>query len=163
MEGVLSVRWWQPEDLPQLVDIYGECYPHENWTADDFIRVATREDGLFANSLKCLTLGNRVLGSILHQSTTGSCRVRRVAVRKRLRRRGYGTFMVRSLTKRPATVLYSAWIHSRDDVGRLFITNGPRFTFDPAVPRDRDGNGDDYYLFTKQSLPPALGPGKDML
>ena len=103
----LQVRWQDrehPHDLPQLEDLFHDCFPGESWTEKDFVKF--RQNQAHNNTIKVLVGhpddANRdtLYGAVLYTVGPLAVRVRRVAVAAPYRRRMYGSFLMSFLVGR---------------------------------------------------------------
>ncbi len=138
----LILRWWTKGDLFPLADLLAEGFPTERWRPADFRAFAAREgaDGGPKNILKVLSPRRRpqVYGALLYTLTEGECRIRRLAIRRSLRKRGLGRFAVRCLVDPSSLVRrahFAARVHEHNLLGQLFF----RDVFLPAGGDDRAG------------------------
>lgn len=95
---ILGVRWYVDADLYAMVELHNDCLPHERWTLSDFIAFANKS-GARTNVIKVLTAGEEIVGTLLYSLVRNEdeCQVRRVCIRRDMRRRGYGSYLVRKL------------------------------------------------------------------
>lgn len=150
-EGRLTLRWMEPHDLPQLVDLFRCCYSSEAWTMKDF--ETFRDKATRKNLVKCLCdEAGVVYGAILlSMHDPELCRIRRVAVWPDYRRMGLATFMLhticgpRSHTKRQN---FAARVRETNLPAIKLLRERMGFVFDQKK-RERDPARDcDYYEFT---------------
>ncbi len=92
-QGWVDVRWYRPEHLPGLRAVHAACYPHEEWTVEDFAAFADRPGRV----VKSITLGERVIGSLLYRMTDDAVSVARLGVLPEYRRKGVATKALLSL------------------------------------------------------------------
>lgn len=100
--GALEVRWVDPDrhpaDLPQLVWLFRDAYPDQNWAQDDFLRFTRNRTA--NNVIKLLVGGpddqnpDRVYAANLYSVEPNLVRCRRAAVDPDFRRRGLGTYLL---------------------------------------------------------------------
>lgn len=148
----LTVRWYTPDDLAQMVKIHAVCLPLENWTEGDLLAFVQRKSPERVNVLKVLAEKNgpRILGTLLYAITPDCCQLRRVCIAPELRRRGYGSYMVRSLIGPQSPIrkeLFTARVSERyADAAYFFHDSDLGFVKDdtPAY----DAAGEAYYWFT---------------
>lgn len=154
-EGRLVLRQCDENMFRQLPRLFRQCYPHEDWTEEDFVKFMRKKKG-GVNCLKVLTCASNdtLYGAILFTLRDKSCRLRRVAVPKPFRKRGYGTCMVNGLTSYRSRIVcdkFLAKVRERELLALQFMRSKRLgFIFDPAAPRVKDKNGDDFYLFVHE-------------
>lgn len=153
-EGQLRLRWVEPEDLPQLVDLHRACVPREAWTAEDFYKfIGNHSDRV--NVVKALVDAEGVVhGSLLYTVSADEVRIRRINVWPDNRREGIGTFMLESLIGPRSPVrqpLITAKVDNRNATAQVFFY-ARGFREDESV----EEKGHKRYEFVKQ---PALLTG----
>src|SRR4051812_15264255 len=102
-EGRLLVRWQdQPDDLPQLAELFNQAFPIRNWRAEHFTRFS-RYKG--RNNVIKLLVGHprdgnagKVYAAVLYTVDSDAVRVRYVVVRQDYRQKGMGRYLMSFLT-----------------------------------------------------------------
>ncbi len=148
-EGRLRLRWVDPADLEQLVDLYRACLPGEGWTAEDFYKFVGNRTGRVNVAKSLVDDKGTVHGSLLYTVTTDEVLIRRINVWPDNRREGLGSFMLNSLVGPRSPVrqaVVAAKVHNKNAVARMF--------FHSLGFRDAwNGEMDDYvrYEFVRQA------------
>lgn len=152
MKQKFRVVWLRDPQAERVLALMQEAFPDENWKKRDLFAFCNKRS---ENCFKVLLFGHRVLGCMLVTLDRKQCRIRRLAVFKRLRRRGYARLLVKTLTSESSPLrrqAVTAIVHEECLLGQQFFRDcelgeDKKFAFDPDT-RHRYADGRQGYVFT---------------
>lgn len=145
-ECMLCISWFDTKYLNQLVDLYKECFPNENWSNNDFVSFVNNKER--NNVIKVLTDDHdKVYGTIMYTLSTFECCIRRVAVFESYHRQGLASYLINSLVGKRSPIkrkVFSARVRIENNAGiELFRKLG----------FNQNTSNVDEYFFTYLKLP----------
>lgn len=152
MKHKFRVVWLRDDTAERVHKLMQEAFPEENWKLPDLFNFCHKRS---ENVFKVLMYGHRVLGCLLTTIDRKKCRIRRLAVFKHYRRRGYARLLVKTLVSSDSPlrrVAITATVHEEHLAGQQFFRDckfddGRKFVFDPKN-RHRYDDGRQGYVFT---------------
>jgi hypothetical protein len=165
-EGSLRVKWYDPEfHLGQLIALMKACFPHEEWKPLDFDKfMGSRARN---NIIKVLVDDHHnVYGAMFYCLSVNTCRIRRIAVNDKHRRKGLATYMVHTLTGPRSPLrkrLFLAHIRESNFPAQALFHGKLNFQFDPELARtkvkrlDDEKEDEDMYVFSFEKAVARLG------
>lgn len=147
----LTLKVYDAKNLPNMVTVFADCFPEEQWRADDFNRFWTQPSIKRSNLVKTLTdEQNRLRAVVLYSVHKGVCTIRRIGVPCHVRRRGYARYVLNTLCGNNGSTTcreFAAKVRMENTAAiRLFKSAGFTQEHDTQVFPVTDGQAD-FYVF----------------
>lgn len=113
-----DIRWFALADLPDLVKLHQEAFPHERWIAQRFCDFTD----ICGNGCLVATKNERVVASVLYRSVGKHTRIEYISVVPAWRERGIGRRLLKTLTRGRRRGLFTAFARENETAAHLFFS-----------------------------------------